>query len=108
MSDLNPISAINQQVGVAKALGAGALSRVDAASDVKGKDFKSILLSSLEEVNRLQSEADQGVQRLVAGETDNVAEVLTAVNKAGIAFDLLMETRNKLVEAYRDIQQMRV
>ena len=78
------------------------------ADAVKGKDFKTILLESLDEVNRLQTEADQGVQRLVTGETDNVAEVLTAVNKAGIAFDLLMEIRNKLTDAYREIQEMRV
>ena len=75
---------------------------------VEGKDFKSILLESLDEVNRLQAEADQGVQRLVTGETENVAEVFAAVNKAGIAFDLLMEIRNKLTEAYREIQQMRL
>ena len=73
-----------------------------------GKDFKSILLDSLNEVNRLQTEADQGVQRLLTGETDNVAEVFAAVNKAGIAFDLLMEIRNKLTDAYQEIQQMRV
>jgi flagellar hook-basal body complex protein FliE len=72
------------------------------------RDFKSILLDSLNEVNRLQTEADHGVQRLVTGETSNVAEVLTAVNKAGIAFDLLMEVRNKLLDAYQEIQQMRV
>ena len=108
MSDLNPIAAINQPTGLSNAQSVGGSPRAEPTSGAKGKDFKSILLSSLEEVNRLQDEADQGVQRLVAGETDNVAEVLTAVNKAGIAFDLLMETRNKLVEAYRDIQQMRV
>jgi len=79
-----------------------------AAGAAGGKDFKAILLDSLEEVNRLQSEADQGVQRLLTGETDNVAEVITAVNKAGIAFDLLMEVRNKLADAYRQIQQMQV
>ncbi len=73
-----------------------------------GQDFKTILLESLDEVNRLQREADQGVQRLLTGETDNVAEVLVAVNKAGVAFDLLMEVRNKLTDAYRDIQQMRI
>lgn len=78
------------------------------AGQVAGKDFKSILLGSLDEVNRLQTEADQGVQRLLTGETDNVAEVLTAVNKAGIAFDLLMEVRNKLSDAYEEIKQMRV
>jgi len=74
----------------------------------KGKDFKSILIDSLNEVNRLQHEADQGVERLLTGETNNVAEVLTAVNKAGIAFDLLMEIRNKLTDAYQEIQQMRI
>lgn len=70
------------------------------------KDFKDILLNSLNEVNRLQQEADLGVQRLVTGETDNVAEVMATVNKAGIAFDLLMQVRNKLTEAYREVQQM--
>jgi flagellar hook-basal body complex protein FliE len=73
-----------------------------------GKDFKSVLLDSLNEVNRLQSEADQQVQRLLTGQTENVTEVLAAVNKAGIAFDLLMQIRNKLTDAYQEIQQMRV
>jgi len=85
--------------------GAGPVQRGDAPA---GKDFKSILLDSLNEVNRLQDEADQGVQKLVTGQTDNVAEVLAAANKAGIAFDLLMEIRNKLTDAYKEIQQMRV
>ena len=78
------------------------------AETVTGKDFKTILLEHLDEVNRLQTEADQGVQRMLTGETDNVAEVLAAVNKAGVAFDLLMEIRNKLTDAYQEIQQMRL
>ncbi len=91
--------------GAANVAGPAGIAQPGAAA---GKDFKSILLDSLNEVNRLQTEADHGVQRLVTGETNNVAEVLTAVNKAGIAFDLLMEVRNKLLEAYQEIQQMRV
>ncbi len=82
--------------------------RADPGVPGEGKDFRSILLNSLDEVNRLQGEADLGVQRLMTGETGNVAEVMAAVNKAGIAFDLLMEIRNKLTEAYQEIQQMRV
>ncbi len=81
---------------------------VQAGDGAQTKDFRSILLNSLEQVNRLQNEADAGVQRLLSGETNNVAEVLAASNKAGIAFDLLMEVRNKLTDAYREIQQMRV
>lgn len=86
----------------------GEIGRGAAPAPAGAKDFKSILLDSLNEVNRLQTEADEGVQRLLTGESDNVAEVFAAANKAGIAFDLLMEVRNKLTDAYRDIQQMRV
>lgn len=75
---------------------------------VEGKDFKSVLVDSLNEVNRLQTEADEGVQKLMTGEARNVAEVFAAVNKAGVAFDLLMEVRNKLTDAYQEIQQMRL
>ncbi|MCB9851325.1 MAG: flagellar hook-basal body complex protein FliE [Phycisphaerales bacterium] len=73
-----------------------------------GKDFMEVLMNSLDEVNRLQNDADKSVQALYTGETDDVAGVFTAVNKAGVAFDLLMEIRNKLVEAYHEIQQIRV
>ena len=78
------------------------------ATPTSEKDFKSFLLDSLEKVNQLQSEADQGVQKLLTGQTDNVAEVFSASKKAGVAFDLLMEIRNKLLDAYSEVQQMRV
>lgn len=103
----NPIEAPNVIRSVSP-VAPNALGRLAAEEDPKGKDFKAILLESLEEVDRLQKEADKGVQRLVTGENDNVVEVLAAVNKAGIAFDLLMEVRNKLTDAYREIQQMRI
>ena len=74
----------------------------------EGKGFQSYLLESLEKVNQLQDEADQKVQQLITGETDNVAEVFSATRKAGIAFDMLMEIRNKLMEAYTELRQMRV
>ena len=81
---------------------------VGGALPAGAKDFKSVLLDSLNEVNRLQQEADQGVQKLLTGETTNVTEVFAAVNKAGVAFDLLMEVRNKLSDAYQEIQQIRM
>ena len=73
-----------------------------------GKSFKDVLLDSLGEVNRLQQEAAQGIEKVVTGETDNLAEVFSAVRKADVAFSMLMEMRNKLVEAYREVQQMRI
>jgi flagellar hook-basal body complex protein FliE len=74
----------------------------------EGPSFRDTLLDSLSEVNRLQQEAADGVQAVLTGQSDNVAEVLSAVRKADVAFSMLMETRNKLVEAYQELQQMRV
>ena len=74
----------------------------------EGADFKSALLDSLDEVNRLQMDAAKGIQKLSTDPTANMAEVFVAVRKADIAFSMMMEMRNKLVEAYRELQQMRI
>lgn len=88
-------------------IGPGATGAAGGPAAADGK-FMDLLMKSLDEVNRLQTEADQSVQDLYTGKTDDVAGVFTAVNKAGVAFDLLMEIRNKLVDAYQEIQQIRV
>jgi flagellar hook-basal body complex protein FliE len=59
-------------------------------------------------VNQLQKDADVAFQRLATGQTQNVTEVFTAVEKADLAFKTLMQIRNKLVDAYNDIRQMRI
>lgn len=71
-------------------------------------DFAALLRRQLEEVNRAQAEAEQGVENLLTGRADNITEVLTAARKAEIAFSLLMEIRNKLVDAYAELKQLRV
>ncbi len=99
------LSALQGVGGVGGGVGAKPGQQV---SPVTGKSFTDFMVDSLNEVNRLQTEADAGVQRLLTGESNNVAEVFATSNKAGIAFDLLMEVRNRLIDAYREIQQMRV
>ncbi len=70
--------------------------------------FASELRQQLEQVSQMQTEADQGIQNLLTGRTDNITEVLTATRKAEVAFSLLMEIRNKLVDAYTELRQLRV
>lgn len=73
-----------------------------------GGDFAAMLRGQLERVNQMQAEADEGVRRILTGEAQNVTEVFTAARKAQVAFSLLMEMRNKLVDAYTELRQMRV
>ncbi len=99
INGLQPSQAINP---------AGKTSAAGAAAGTDGKSFECYLMDSLDQVNRLQQEAKQGVEKVVTGETDNMAEVFSAVRKADVAFSMLMEMRNKLVDAYRAVQQMRI
>ena len=74
----------------------------------EGPSFAEILKSSIQEVNALQKDADAAIQDLAQGKTENFTEVLTAVEKADLAFRALMQIRNKLIDAYEEINRLRV
>ena len=78
------------------------------AADADGLSFKDCLINSIQEVNSMQHAADQAVEKLATGGDVDPAEVLHAVQKANIAFQMLMQMRNKIVSAYQDIQNVRV
>ncbi len=69
--------------------------------------FKDFLISSMDEVNRMQQAAEAATDALAAGRTDNMAEVYSAVAQSKIAFDLMLEVRNKLVDAYNEVLRIR-
>lgn len=73
-----------------------------------GSEFRDLLLRSIEQVNAMQQEANRAVEALAAGEEVSPAEVLIAVQKADLAFRLMMQIRNKLVQVYQELQNIRV
>lgn len=79
-----------------------------AAGPEGGASFKDVLLDSIREVNTLQQSADQAVEKLATGADVSPAEVLTAVQKADIAFRMMMQIRNKIVQAYEEVKNVRV
>ncbi|HTU25816.1 MAG TPA: flagellar hook-basal body complex protein FliE [Pirellulales bacterium] len=84
-------------------------SLVGGASASSGANsFKDVLLDSLKQVNSMQQEANRAVENLMTGGNANPAEVLTAVQKADIAFRMMMQVRNKVVQAYQDIKDIQI
>jgi flagellar hook-basal body complex protein FliE len=73
-----------------------------------GPSFKDVLVDSIQQVNSMQLQADQAVETMFTGGEINPAEVLTAVQKADLAFRLTMQMRNKLMEVYQEIKDMRI
>jgi flagellar hook-basal body complex protein FliE len=73
-----------------------------------GKSFADTLKESMNEVNRLQQVADVKTQQLATGKTDNIPDVMIAVEKADIAMKLMVQVRNKIINAYNEIMKMQV
>ncbi len=70
--------------------------------------FKDVLMKNIEQVNKLQQDAQKAIEDLHAGRRDDLDGVLIAKQKADLAFQMLQQVRNKMVDAYEEIKQMRV
>jgi len=68
------------------------------------RSFKEILQESIDGVNRLQQDADQTLEKMGKSE----GEVTLAFRKAELAFESLMQIRNRLANAFEEIQRMKV
>lgn len=73
-----------------------------------GKSFADTLKEAVSSVNELSKSSDKASQDLATGRTDNVAEVMLAAEKADIALRVMVQVRNKIIDAYNEIMKMQV
>ena len=100
MNTINSLAPSLQMPGISQANAPGATEGA--------KSFKNFLLESIGEVNSMQQDADKAVENMMTGGDVNPAEVLTAVQKADIAFRMMIQVRNKMVQAYDEVKNIRV
>src|SRR5207249_3234046 len=74
----------------------------------KGNSFAAVLGDSLAEVNRLQQQADASITALATGDKASLHDTMIAMEQADVSFRLMMQVRNKIVEAYQEIMRMQV
>jgi flagellar hook-basal body complex protein FliE len=74
-------------------------------SDGEGS-FSGVLTNALQQVNQLSTGAEQQIGTLLSGGNTDMSSVMIAVEKADVAFQLMMQVRNKIVSAYQDIEKM--
>ena len=80
------------------------LSPLEPASSEGG--FSGVLSNALQQVNQLSGGAEQQIGSLLKGGNTDMSTVMIAVEKADVAFQLMMQVRNKIVSAYQDIEKM--
>lgn len=100
---------INPTTGLLEGIGRAGDTRAPQHTEpADGDDFKKYLLDNLNKVNTMQQDAGKMVTDMVMGREQDITKVMTAMEKASVAFDTLMAVRNKLVESYQEILRMKV
>lgn len=81
----------------------------ESAPAAGGSDFAQVLKNSIDKVNQTQQQADQMAEKLAAGDTSqNLHEVMIALQSASVSFQEMVQVRNKLVSAYQDVMNIQV
>lgn len=96
------IDAISQVIGEMSDVGAAASSGAAPAS------FSQRLQAEFEAVNSKLVGAETELQQLAAGKTTDLHHVMLAMEDARLSFQLLVQVRNKVLEAYQDVMRMQV
>jgi len=81
------------------------ISGTSTASD-SSSGFWDTLKDTLNQVQQVQNEADQKVTDLVTGKGEDIHSAMAAVEKADLSFQLVMQVRNKIVQAYQQVSQI--
>ena len=80
---------------------------VDAGTSASGSSFTDVLKNAVDTVNTLHDNAASQVTNMMQGGGNlDINNVMIAVEKADVSFQLMMQVRNKIVSAYQDIEKM--
>ena len=94
--------------GVGNPLPIAQITPKPSAAGESTESFQKLLTDAVGSLSKLQSEADSSAAQLAAGQPVELHQVMLATEKANIAFELAVQVRNKVVEAYQEVMRMQV
>ena len=80
----------------------------EAAEGTQPQSFSDMVKEFATDVNDMQFQAGHAIDQFVTGEAADVHQVMVAVREAGIAMDLMLEIRNRVLEGYQELIRMQV
>ncbi len=98
---------INQVLAQMRVMTAQATGQSARPEESAGGDFGQLLKQSIDTVNETQQQAGALKQGFETGQGDaDLVEVMIAVQKSSLSFEAMVQVRNKLVDAYKDVMNM--
>ena len=86
----------------------GKIARNGTLPTDNASSFQNTVKKFVREVNGLQQHSEEMVKHTMAGEITDIHEVMVAVEEANIALNLMLEIRNRALEAYQEMMRMPV
>jgi flagellar hook-basal body complex protein FliE len=77
-------------------------------SQVEGKGFSHLLKDAIEDINKLQTNADEAISKVQLDNTASIHEAMIALEQANISFRAMMQVRNKILDAYQEVMRTQV
>ena len=79
-----------------------------ASPSTSGEAFSSVLDGAMNGVQSLENSAGQSIEGMLSGESGEIHQTILAAQRAELAFDMFLQVRNKLVQAYQEVMRMQV
>ncbi|QDU40254.1 flagellar hook-basal body protein FliE [Maioricimonas rarisocia] len=95
-------------VGHATAAGVPAAPSIQGPPPKSDVPFSRLVSDMIQDTNSQHLQAQQSVQDLVTGKTDNIHEVALSAANADLAFRFVMEIRDRLINSYQEVMRMQV
>lgn len=80
----------------------------DSTKAGEGTSFGSVLKDAITDINKLQNDADKAIATVQLEDASSVHDAMIALEKAGISFQVMMQVRNKILDAYQEVMRMSV
>lgn len=84
------------------------LTKSAAAPEAGAKPFGEQLSDAIEQVNKMQQDADKLAGQVAAGDVENVHQAMVATQKAVLSLEFAVQVRNKAIEAYQELMKTQV
>ena len=88
------------------ALGSPSAAALSAPAAAQG--FGQLITQGLEQVNEQLQVSQTGLQKIALGDSASLHQVMIQIEESRIAFQLLMQVRNRLLESYQEVMRMQV
>src|SRR5690349_6458394 len=73
-----------------------------------GGEFGAVLENAIRGVENIRHNSAQTVEKFLSGEGEEVHTTVLATQRAELAFELFLQVRNKVVQAYQEVMRMQM